>query len=403
MATVAVTYTTSSIINAASVAPNNVATGGAAVSKPLVRYAAQSQRPLLGRCGDYMAAALRVQSVGQTLPVFIPRIQVGQSNPTKTIYNVSVSWVYTGGLGPSSAVYQDTEYVTFVPDITYAPVADAPLQKQDITSEYYYIYSYSSFCTMINAALSVAFIQVKNLAIANGISAGWTFPLRSPVIERVPGGFSIGLYNTYYAPNGTLAQAYGQWFVTFNDALFALFNGFPAGSVLPTAGSLPPDVYHTLLLPATALAPEDGAAPDVLNTEFDCTDAWSPVMLVQVASATLPAVFESTFNPVFVGAQTAFEAGTGGLTGAAVSGATANIVVSFGFGLAAGAADLTQKLTYTPSGERKWVELVGDQPLTDLTWSLLWVDSINGETHPMTFQTGGWAELELVYQHTAAA
>ena len=391
------TYTTSSVINSNATTP----TSNSNVAKPLIRYSAASQRPIVGRVSDYSAAALRVQIVGQSLPVFIPRVQIGQSDPTLTIYAVWLSWAYNGtNYGGSPGIYWGAAYVIFTPDNSYATVANAPLLAQDLSSEYYYVYSYGSVCQMFNTAWGVAMAQLQ-AAVAAASIAGYTFP-RSPVLERVAGGFRLGIANTSFSVNGTDALANGLWQCGMNDAGFGLFQGFSATAgvgtpgvvILPTAKK-PADVYRIFQMRATAIPPTAGPGPDYITTEFDCTDAWCPVVLIQVVSPTLPAIFENVFSPSVISSS----APQGG---SYVSAGTANVIVSFGFSLSGGAADLAAKLTYTPSGPWKWVQLVGDAPLTDLTWAIQWIDAINGDAHPMALQPGTtWAEVEVVYQRVA--
>ncbi|MFM7985367.1 MAG: hypothetical protein ACKPKO_39245, partial [Candidatus Fonsibacter sp.] len=56
-----------------------------------------------------------------------------------------------------------TRNVIYVPEDNTAPEPAPPLIQQDISSKYYYVYNYSHFIEMVNAALRTAFIALRTL------------------------------------------------------------------------------------------------------------------------------------------------------------------------------------------------------------------------------------------------
>ncbi|MFM7987877.1 MAG: phage minor capsid protein [Candidatus Fonsibacter sp.] len=74
---------------------------------------------------------------GNTLPVFIPSVVIGQHDPNLTIYSVSLQYSY------QNIVYTITQNVFYQPEDATAPIPDPPLLSQDFSSKYYNLYNYT--------------------------------------------------------------------------------------------------------------------------------------------------------------------------------------------------------------------------------------------------------------------
>mgnify|MGYP003338678369 CR=1 FL=1 len=66
-----------------------------ATSKPQLRFEETRNTPFLpGDSADYFCSIIRFSiQTGNTLPVFIPKVQTGQTNVNKTIYQVTLMMV----------------------------------------------------------------------------------------------------------------------------------------------------------------------------------------------------------------------------------------------------------------------------------------------------------------------
>ncbi|MFM7986817.1 MAG: hypothetical protein ACKPKO_46640, partial [Candidatus Fonsibacter sp.] len=47
--------------------------------------------------------------------------------------------------------------IQYYPEDSTAPLPEPPINKQDLTSNYYYVYNYNHFIGMLNTALETAF------------------------------------------------------------------------------------------------------------------------------------------------------------------------------------------------------------------------------------------------------
>ncbi len=109
---------------------------------------------------------------GDALPVIIPSIETGQPNPNKTACQIPLKeWRDELESAPSLTA---TLSVMFEPEDLVAPVAMRPLEKQDLSGSYYYIYNYFHFIKMINRALETAVRDlVRQWRLENGVSTGY--------------------------------------------------------------------------------------------------------------------------------------------------------------------------------------------------------------------------------------
>ncbi len=108
----------------------------------------ETPRFLPGDSADYFCSIVRFNiQTGNTLPVFIPRIETGQSDINKTIYQVAILLdraedVSTSGdaVGFASVMYTPEDESVITPA--------TPTTSQDLSSTYYYVYNYQHFYTL---------------------------------------------------------------------------------------------------------------------------------------------------------------------------------------------------------------------------------------------------------------
>ena len=120
---------------------------------------------------------------GRELPLFIPLIQTNgtvsandgiQTDPNRTIYNLAIpyqrTWNFTNnvtGLADTATITlaPSSHAIIYVPEIqntTIAPVPQVPatgIVKQDLSTRYYWVYTYSHFAQMVNDALEAAMVD----------------------------------------------------------------------------------------------------------------------------------------------------------------------------------------------------------------------------------------------------
>jgi hypothetical protein len=158
------------------------------VTYPIVSFNESRDAPIIRDASLYNFSIVRFSMNGpnKTLPLFIPLIQTNgflypnQSDPNRTIYYVSVpyqrTWNVTNTLGAAQqitfTVAPESVPVIYRPEITniqIAPVPTAPalgFTKQDLSTLYYYVYTYKHFVTLVNEALRSAMeLTYSNFAL----------------------------------------------------------------------------------------------------------------------------------------------------------------------------------------------------------------------------------------------
>lgn len=182
---------------------------------PILTFNEVRNSPILMNPSEYFLSVVRFTIQTPTLPVFIPQIKTGQSNPNLTIYKVNMDCTV------DNVTYFGSAPVLFTPENTFETVLP-PVVKQDLDNTYYYINSINSFVTMVNNALSTCFYDLKT----NVTNAGKTLPSNNiPFIEYDPTADSCIInadISGYNQNNQYPINIY------MNSALYNLFSSFQA-------------------------------------------------------------------------------------------------------------------------------------------------------------------------------
>ena len=139
---------------------------------PPLRFQETRTTPVInGDANDYYCSIIRFSiQTGNTLPIFIPRIQTGQPDPDLTVYSVSFVWYHPDNI----PFLQATVYLRYV-SWNNSPKPLAPIAAQDLTGTYYFMNNFSQFQDMLNTALLSAWNSLK--------MTGGSWPLRAPYVE----------------------------------------------------------------------------------------------------------------------------------------------------------------------------------------------------------------------------
>lgn len=111
-----------------------------------------NQNPILQNPKDYYGLISRFIVSGYNAPLIVPVIQTNQPNPNLTIYNVALGF---------NGTYSDPIPVIYVPSSTSIPVPGAVGNFQDVSTQYYYIYTYNALCSMLNTAFEEALTNLN--------------------------------------------------------------------------------------------------------------------------------------------------------------------------------------------------------------------------------------------------
>ncbi len=190
------------------------------VTKPQLRFEETRNTSFLpGDSADYFCSIVRFNiQTGNSLPVFIPRIQTGQSNVNTTIYKVSFKF---GGV-------KITVPVIYEPEDQTAPTPAPPTVKQDTSSTYYFVYNYHHFINLVNKAIENAWLSLQS-----ALGALWGPSFGNAVTPFFD--FDVSTNCVILSTDERLGKSVGAPFVTnnllelrFNERLYELFAGLPS-------------------------------------------------------------------------------------------------------------------------------------------------------------------------------
>jgi hypothetical protein len=149
-----------------------------------VKFNETRDAPIIKDASQYNFSIIKftMNGPGRELPLFIPLIQTNgtvtttglQIDPNQTIYNLATAyqrvWNYTNNAGAAATAIitlapQSTpiQYIPEIQNRTLAPVPQVPvtgIAKQDLSTRYYWVYTYTHFATLVNNALYQSYVNL---------------------------------------------------------------------------------------------------------------------------------------------------------------------------------------------------------------------------------------------------
>jgi len=136
---------------------------------------------------DFTIVRFTMDGPGLDLPILIPTIELGQSDVNKTTYKLAITYQQTWNtnLGPIAfAITPTPTYMEFLPEnynTFVAPVPAPPLRQQDITTDYYYVNTFTHFVSMFQTTVETAYtLLYTQFAAQWAATAGLTDPFPFP-------------------------------------------------------------------------------------------------------------------------------------------------------------------------------------------------------------------------------
>lgn len=151
---------------------------------PAVRFNESRDAPIVKNASQYYFSIIRFGMNGpnKNLPLFIPLIRLNsatypvQQDPNITIYSTTIpyqrEWYFEDTLGAIQShiftVAPNSTPLVYIPEtqnLDVAPVPFSPptgLEKQDINSRYYWVYTYKHWATLVNNNMLAALTNTYN-------------------------------------------------------------------------------------------------------------------------------------------------------------------------------------------------------------------------------------------------
>lgn len=171
--------------------------------------------PILSKPSDYYGMISKAVIDSYDIPLFVPLVQLGQSDPNLTPYCIQLGY---------NGVFSEPVYVEFISYNTFEPIPAPPLIKQDLSTTYYYVFNYSEMLEHFNIALETALINLNSK-----VATGETLPPKF-YFDSTRGIVVLFPTAKYYQPVSQTPQT-GSIQMYVNDEVTPLINGIGASLV----------------------------------------------------------------------------------------------------------------------------------------------------------------------------
>jgi hypothetical protein len=345
-------------------------------SRPLpLKFEEVRNNPFLQAPENYFLSVVRFQiQTGDTLPVFVPQVQIGQNDINLLIYSITLKY--------KNFEYQ--QYVNYIPDDLTENLPNPPLDFQDFTNQYYYCSSYQLWIEMVNVAFKDALTGLNNLVVAGG----QTLPSsNAPFMEFDPQNLVAILDADEAGYERTLTNPIQ---IYMNSPMYNLFSTFPAILQGYTNVSNGKNYLLTIFnnndtnilnLPSYNVIQsyQEGSTVALMN----------PIQSIVFTTSLLPVVPSNVSQPRIFGLNSL-------LTNYGNNSNVAPVISDFVVPVDA-LNRYRPNIVYTPSAEYRLFGLYGNSPISAIELSAYWKDTF-GQLHPIYLNSGCGASIKLMFR-----
>lgn len=331
--------------------------------------------PFIRTPGDYFLSIVRFSvDSGKYFPVFIPQIQTGQTDINLTIYKFAILNNTTNQLY--------TFNINYVPqDLTInSALVEAPLQKQDMTTSYYYLYSYQWWLQIVNQQIFVAMTST-GVGPSNTDAISFSLdPSTLNVIMTIPSSCMAEMASSFNPPSTPNYQLF------FNPALANLFSTL---SMQKYSNNTYPSLQNWSLINFNQSTCVLQGSNYLFYTENSPLALWNPVASVVFSMEMLPIAISNVGTPKIFNQPVNSVA----QNSANISNTVSDIVVDFG------GANSTYKpfFIYIPQGEYRLTDMYSNNPISSINVNVYWKDRFDN-TYPIKLSSGCSSSIKILFR-----
>ena len=354
-------------------------------SPPQVNFNEIRNSPYLNNPELYYMSVVRFSLETPTLPLFIPQAKLGQADPDKLIYTITLQWTNNS----TGITYTQQTNISWAPQNVNDPTPAPPITFQDLGSQYYFCYSYQWFVDRINQAFDDCFTALNAQVVGAGASLPttyapvmeWAVPTYTAIIDADQAGYDEAMETTSTKPikiffNAPMYNLFSS-FESYNMGYNNITNGKNFQIRIRSVNGL-----NQLLMPAgwTALQ---------MYQEYTTSQLWNPVDSIVFTTSLLPVVPELTSVPKVFGSDSKF-------FNVGNNSNITSVLTDFQVGLTNG-AEYKPNIQYTPQAEYRLVDLFGNSPLSAIEVRVFWKDSF-GNLQPFYLNAGCTSTIKIMFR-----
>jgi len=375
-------------------------------------------QPIISDCSKYYFSIVRftMNGTGRDIPLFIPRVQIGQANPNLTVYSVGFRLEVEDTINGNQETntFNVNRFVEFSPQLLSSIPPAPPLQTQEAENPYYYIFTYEHWVDLVNQTYVNLFNDLQILYDAWRASFAPPAPQRNlttkpPFMKYNSETSLFSIYYDSYGFGGADSTSFNlinnkEQFTSFmNSNMWGLFGSFPAdymgGDVassnvvgqnnwsirLDVKNQLETNVYKPLPAPSTLSYYE-------MKQDFSTTGTlWSPVSSIVFVSNLIPVLNEGTAQPIRYGEGNV-------LSPTSSTSAFQPIITDISLPMNR-ADDYNNFVSYVPTAEYRLSTMSNSpQEVRNIDVQIYWKNRLNGQLYPLKLFNLSTVSVKIMFR-----
>jgi len=375
-------------------------------------------QPIISDCSKYYFSIVRftMNGTGRDIPLFLPRVQIGQGNRDLTVYSVGFRLEVEDTINGNQEtnVFNVNRFVEFAPQLLSAVPAFPPLETQDVDNPYYYVFTYEHWVNLINDTYNQLFNDLQILYDNWRASFAPPAPQRNlttkpPYMKYNPETNLFSIFYDTYGFGGQDSSSFNltnnkEQFTPFmNSNMWGLFGSFPAqytgGDVassnvvgqnnwsirLIVKNDLETNVYKPLPAPSTLSYFE-------MKQDFSTTGTlWSPIASIVFVSNLIPVLNEGTAQPIRFGEGNV-------LNSTSSTSAFQPIITDISLPMDK-ANDYNNFVSYIPTAEYRLSSMSNSpQEVRNIDVQIYWKNRLNGQLYPLKLFNLSTVSVKILFR-----
>ena len=326
-------------------------------------YTVKTKTPVLDKASDWSMSIIRFSVPTNFIPLFNFQIQGGQ---TQTDIDLGTySFTLVRGATTVQTFLRYTNWNDFVVPLPQPPSALPPLYIQDQQTAYYGVFSIQHMMNMMNTAIATSW---AGLPVIPGDEAPYfIYDSNTSIISLV------ALKANYNVDVPGHTEIYG------NFEVYRFLQGFPTRRI----GSNIPQGKDIKMMVQDVKNNSYDATHFIVRQQYSCLSDWNDLTSILFQSNTIPTRAEFTTN--------------GGGISVDPSNTPSQPILNDFVPYPVEAANMRGTVLYTPSAEYRWINLIGDKELREITLTVYWTDRYQN-MHQVYIRPDEQLSVKMIFQ-----
>jgi hypothetical protein len=374
---------------------------------PLARFNESRDTAIINDASKYHFSIIRFacNGVGKDLPIFIPVIDVGQPDPNLTVYSTTLTSTVAYDIGGTvyTGTFKSQKYIQYISESVNAPLPPPPIDKQNINTKYYYVYTYQHWVDLVNNTFNSAVADIQSqfstFWTANGgIGPAPTLTTKAPYMKYDTSSGLFSLYTDSYGYGGADRTSAGSatddenFSLYFNSNMYGLFTNFNNEYY----GQDNLDGKDNLIVIQNKLGTNsytyNGTSYYITTQDYESTSTlWCPIESLVFTTTCIPVIPELQGQPVNYGESNIIQPFT---SSSAFQPIITDIVIPLD-----NAHGYRDFISYTPSAEYRMTSLTASkQEVRQIDINVYWRNRLDNELYPITMFNLSSISLKMMFR-----